>query len=617
MSDFVEKEFGLNPNSVDSAGSHMLDTWNLTFELGTDWTYPDNSNSSFEIWNESTSYNPFVKGLIYSPGQTAGQSLKESGSPIAQNLPNITAGPKSSGDGSPWAAEVLWPESDLPTFVNLPGVRNAGWLRAIEGTWKGLPTLTIEGKLSWGADPLAASTPGDGIADGARLDPLYDVGLEFHSVDANQSDLGTGTGYAVGIGESYESDSGAGRHVSNYSSQGLVGSATIPTVSNYVTTLPVTQTQRTQTVSLEVVANESGGLTAVPVNGSQTEVSVSYDLVKGTPLTVRVSGSGSVGRSTLFGVLQEVPMGTKAPTWLWVPTDNGTVNGLPVGLQRYTGEQSFDLVVVNVSSSVTSDAIPLPWGGTASGMTLSAGMNDILVPREQFLYSPLGQAIFLGKSTRYNASNGAPPLVGSSEQGYLTGFDGANLMVDLGAYWQNRAIDTNDGTITPSTESGTPSGNPLEVQVMAATSATDANTGGLPSDPALYSTVGDPSALQSIVTLNVTSTATLDLLLAGLFDNTTGGPNAVNGTFESMTYQVGFLGLNPTVVNAIPNATEPSDGLYGAPASHFPPPPPPSGWGAFWNAVTSFVTNPLGTVLSLVDTVWNAATAAFTYLNHL
>jgi hypothetical protein len=244
-------------------------------------------------------------------------------------------------------------------------------------------------------------------------------------------------------------------------------------------------------------------------------------------------------------------------------------------------------------------------------------MNDFLVPREQFLYSPLGQAIFLGKNTSYNASAGAPPLVGSTEQGYLTGFDGSNLMVDLGAYWQNRAITSGPGNITGSTETGTPAGNPLEVQVMAASSATSDNTGGLPSNPALYSTVGDPSALQSIITLNITSTPTLDLLLAALIDNTTGGAYAVNGTLESVTYQVGFLGLNAAVVNAISNATEPNDGLYGAPASHFPPPPPPSGWGAFWNAVTSFVTNPLGTVLSLVSVVWNAAVAAFTYLNHL
>jgi len=103
----------------------------------------------------------------------------------------------------------------------------------------------------------------------------------------------------------------------------------------------------------------------------------------------------------------------------------------------------------------------------------------------------------------------------------------------------------------------------------------------------------------------------------GPIANTTGGSNAVNGTFLSVTHEVGFLGLNTAVVNAISNATQASDGLYGAPASHFPPPPPASGWGAFWNAVTSFVTNPIGTVLSLASTVWDATMAAYTYLDHL
>ncbi len=68
-------------------------------------------------------------------------------------------------------------------------------------------------------------------------------------------------------------------------------------------------------------------------------------------------------------------------------------------------------------------------GGT---ITLAPGLNDFLIPREQFLDSPLGQAIFLGRNTSYNASAGAPALIGSAEEGYLTGVDGANLMVDLG-----------------------------------------------------------------------------------------------------------------------------------------------------------------------------------------
>ena len=129
--------------------------------------------------------------------------------------------------------------------------------------------------------------------------------------------------------------------------------------------------------------------------------------------------------------------------------------------------------------------------------------------------------------------------------------------------------------------------------------------------------MGAPSAIQSIVTLNIPNTSTLDLLLAGLLDNTTGGPYTVNGTFESVTSQVEFLGLVPTVMYAIPNATEPSDGLWGPPTAQAPAAPSSGLFGAFWNAVTSFVTNPLGTVESLVDTVWDVAEAATVYFDHL
>ena len=98
-------------------------------------------------------------------------------------------------------------------------------------------------------------------------------------------------------------------------------------------------------------------------------------------------------------------------------------------------------MVVNSSGSIRSNAVPLPWGGDGPSVTLSPGLNALLIPREQFLDSPFGEAIFLGRNMSYNTSSGAPPLVGSSEAHYLVPFGGANLMVDLGAHWQNRAIE--------------------------------------------------------------------------------------------------------------------------------------------------------------------------------
>lgn len=113
----------------------------------------------------------------------------------------------------------------------------------------------------------------------------------------------------------------------------------------------------------------------------------------------------------------------------------------------------------------------------------------------------------------------------------------------------------------------------------------------------------------------------LNLLLAGLFDNTSGkvigGPYGVNGTFQSITYQAALLGLDPAVLNAIPNEVLASDGWYPAPKSYEPHVPTPSIWGAFWNAVTSVVETPAGGLLSLARIAWDAAAATFTYFDQL
>ena len=61
------------------------------------------------------------------------------------------------------------------TFVNFSGVRNASWLPATLGNTSTEWTLMVEGKHSWGANPLAASSPRDGVADGGQsteLDPV-------------------------------------------------------------------------------------------------------------------------------------------------------------------------------------------------------------------------------------------------------------------------------------------------------------------------------------------------------------------------------------------------------------------------------------------------------------
>ncbi len=116
--------------------------------------------------------------------------------------------------------------------------------------------------------------------------------------------------------------------------------------------------------------------------------------------------------------------------------------------------------------------------------------------------------------------------------------------------------------------------------------------------------------------LNVTSKARLDVLLAGLLDNSSSG---VNGTFESVTNQVPFLGLDSAVTAGLANRIVLSDGLNGPPQSSYPPPPPPSSglWGDFVNAVSSVIQTVAGAIVSLVNVVFTAVLAAYTFIAHL
>ena len=610
-SDFLEKEYGLNPRTVDTASSHMLDVWNLTFNLKpASGKVPPLGN--FEYWGENGSYNPFANGLVYSPG------LKATGRPVAQNITNISASSLhgiTSGDGAPWAANVLWSYSALQQFVNLSGVRDAGWLRAVYGTWDGLTTLTVEGKLSWGANPHAASTPANGIADGARVNALSTTDLSVQISNLYVTGLSTGEGYAA-LFKGYAGSSASGTpEFTNYSAPvGLSGG--ISKLTGYTIALPVNQTTQDQTLELRIMANESGTstLTAIQFDNGLTEVNITYDMVMAASDPQTFGSTSSHPNGSLSLTFQAVAAGGKAPTYLWIPSDNSTVNALPVGLERYTGEQSFDIVVVNASSAITASSIPYPWTSSSSySVSLTAGLNNFLIPREAFFDSALGQGILLGKNASYPGSNPTPPLL-SGSLSTLTPFGGSNYMVDLGAYWQNRSIASGPGNVTGSSEKGTPTSSSFNLELAAMESTLSTNTGGLPSNPAVYSTVGAPPALQAILTLNITSIAALDLLLAGLMDNTTGG---VNGTFQSIATQVPFFGLGASVIEGLANGTLVSQGVYGAPQYNKAPPVAGGPWGAMWNAFSAIVTNPFGTLLSVVGEVWTVTIAAETFLSRL
>jgi len=597
VNDYIEKEYDLDPKTIDTAGSHMLDTWNLTFNMGTNnHTCP----ADFQCWLENST-NPLPNGYI--------------GNGSATNF--SATGPSSRGDSYSWAAKILWAKSDLSTLQSLITSEGVGWLRAVTGSDGSVSTLTVWGKLSWGANPLVSSTLNDGIADGSRVNPISVVGIQLTRVFGNASGaLTDGTGYAMKMILFNGSGTSGTQELSNYSSQALIDQTAI---TNYSVLLPVNQQYQFATLEIQVIADNNSVLSAMWLSSSVTYLTRTIDLVGSVRTPFSGNGNGyKTYWGQIYGNITPEWTGNKVPTWLWLPDDNSTVNGLPAGLERYTGEQSFDLVVVNSSSAITSQPVPLPWGGDAvSPIALAPGLNDFLIPREQFLVSPFGQAVLLGKATAYNSSNPYPVLVGTSGRGVISHFGGTNWMIDLGAYWQNRAINTGTtGNITPSTESGTSATSYLNVQVMAATQTQWNNTGGVATVSGLYNTSDLPPAVQSIVTLNVTNQTNLDLLIAALYDNTTGGSSAVNGTFQSITFASESLNLLPSVLSAMPNIAVVGDGLYGAPVS-VPPPPTTSFWGGFWNAVTSVIETPVGAILSLSTIVWSATVSAMTYLNHL
>ena len=648
VSDFVEKEFDLNPSMLDTAGSHMLDTWNLTFVVGTG--SPTLPTSGFEYWYENST-NPFAA----SPAP--GLSPPPNNAPIGSGWNNLTytsgySSSQTSGDNHPWSSEVLWSATALGQFEQLIQNDYASWLRAVTGTYDGERTLTVWGKLSWGANPLAMSTPGDGVPDGARLDPLYDLDLQvgagssgsgfYASMNGCPGGLLANMGYAVRLYVNASSYTGA-NEFKGLAGQGFVtcGSGATSTTSPAILTIPVSNTVQTQVVDFNAIVNTSTQGSGARSPGPFEKLTVA-GCGQHYPLTVNmlnpqqnfnVEGSTS-GCNTppvaLSGSVNAVPAGVKAPTYLWVPTDNSTLSKLPIGLQRYSGEQDFFLVVANVSTTpctncvYSSNPVPYPWGGTytvTANHTEYSQMVNFLIPRGQFLASPMGQAIL----------NNSPLLSVSSAS---NGISGESLPWQA-CYWQGHAVAKNgvDGSAGPtlcsnyqsySWSAGTNPGTPSAVTTFADTScsgsAANCAAGGVPSNPSLEAGYASP-ALQGIITLNlsaVSTTSDLNNLLAGLLDNSTVLPNGqlgVNGWLKPITNQLSSLGLNYVVMKALANTTQVNTGVYGMPISEATPPPPScNALCSVWNTVSGVITTIAGAIVGLV---WSVAVAAATYFDHI
>ncbi|MFI5418114.1 MAG: hypothetical protein ACHQ2Y_04360, partial [Candidatus Lutacidiplasmatales archaeon] len=644
VNDFLEKQFALNPSTVDTAGSHMLDTWNLTFDLGSKGhplVVPSNSN--FQYWyesgNSSRDYNPNKACQYFAPPGTTCSVGK-----VATNLTNITG-----ADSSAWASRVIWNHSALWTFLNLSGVQNASWLRATLGNTSTDWMLTVEGKLSWGANPLATSTPHDGIADGARVDPLYDEDLVISSLSANIfnsaskgcPDPGSGSGSYFGWAPLFYLNytSGGTTHselqalTGNYTRQandthGSSNNGVCGSLTNWQVAIPIVGTTQNQTLQARLILHytKSGAdqLWAEKFNGTGTgskTATVSFDTVRSSTASTHCSGTGvcqfgtANTNGTLNFSLSIIPAGVKDPTYLWLPNDNGTLSNLPWGLKRYTGEQGFDLVEVDQTSGGPL-SITLPYAQNSSrfySLTLPSGLNTFIIPRGQFLYSSLGQGILLGRNLSWSGSNPPPPLLNSSADTVLSGFGSmTNPLHNLACYWQNRAINTTAGTLLCSTgETDTPWSSSENVATVATNASDGANTGGVPGNPNLESSARAGAAIQSILTLNLSSQTELVLFLASLMDNATGG---INGTILPATYQVPCLGLSPVVTNALANATFNSSGLFGRPTSNWVAPPPPP-CSSLWCSATNLVSGIVSLGRQFFSFVWNGAISLATFVN--
>lgn len=671
--DFLEDRYGLNPNTLDSAGGDMLDLWNLTFALGSNASNPGVPDSKdFHLWWETnTSYNPF-KGAPFpnDPSWNGAPTATGSG---GTGLSNISCTATSCPGNSSYSASVLWSRAALSTFLNMSGAvaatSSGEWLRGIVATYSGERTLTLWGKLSWGANPYAVSTPGDGIADGARVNPLYSVGLELRFyppstnsgwgmlIDPNATSGGCGNvPEGAGLAESIDiPDAVVSGHqgIQNYSAQSNpktnTGTCSGMGLYNYALTTAVNNTLQTETITLGTVANISTNtkpdLESLPVNGCQDNVNISVDMLNPPPLASSSgeakfmywgNGNGACkqdGGAATFTQLTVavVPVGVKGWTYLWLPDSNGTLTSAPIGLQQYVGDQSFVEVVVNNGATGTlfetslyggEATAPIPYPGHPTvtySMSFHAGLTALLMPRGAFLSSDLGLALVRDSYLAYSAS-GTPPLLApndtyNDEGAPMQTFGASNLLESVACFWQNRSASSPGSAAICGSEKGVANGAVGAITVDAATSATSTNLGGLPSDPGFENASVAGAAIQGIVAINMTNWSDANLLVAALLDNSTGG---VNGSFVNVTGELASLGLDAAVMSAIPNMTYPSGGLYGVPiSSALPPPPPQSWWQAAWNAVSGVITVVIKSVTTVVGLVWSVTAAAINFIDYL
>jgi IPT/TIG domain-containing protein len=599
--DFLEKEFGLNPNTISTTNDGMLDTWNLTFNLGQG--SPALPTSGFDYWYENSSYQ-FTHACAapeFFPHCTF--------APIYSNISNLT-------DNGPGSAMILWSgvgaSSALHSLQGLVTSEGVSPLRAVTGSYKGLRTITVWGKLSWGADPLSWSTTnqrvGSGVpGDGGLVNPLGVADLNVTLTSWSMDCLSNGVGVAAFINAVSNATPFLPSGQTDHSGYSLSSTATgcgdswpgRGQTATYTVNFQVASNEQKVTLNFSMVA-KINSTTFFRFNTAKLYV----DLENASAHSKGFGQTNGTNAFTLNLTYQVVPVYSKAPTTILIPGDNSTLSSLPVGLKRYTGEQNFVLLSINDTMSGTNSisvgGIPYVNKTAANdislntySLNLSAGMNNMLVPRSYFKNSPLGEALLNGTNQSITS------------QTY-------NSFLDSqwnSTYWYARAT----GTLKVGNTVIDPPGSALYIKIYSSTNQNctlgQSECGAVPVNLAAGQQV-PALAIESIFALNISSQSDFRDLLAGLLLNTSGN---FTGWGLSATTILPSLDLSAEVTSALANPELFSSGAYGAPAYQQPSPPPPA-----WQVVGSTIWNAIsGTVGSLVSATWGWVQAAASYAAYL
>jgi hypothetical protein len=633
VNDYVEKELDLNPNTIDTAGSHMLDTWNLTFIVGlantSDWL-PSQQYFHYYYENQSYSFAPASKELA--------------------NLTNLTCldlgatceKQKWVGDSLSWASTVLWTNASLwtpastnnKTHVTTPAsgleavmkADNVGWLRAVTGHYGRYRIITVWGKLSWGANPVVQSTSGDGLPDGSQVNPLGPVAVTLNLTawregDSQQSPSGAqfapfltvttgdgGTGTLLYQG--YAPEEGA---------TGLSAAWYGSTWGYYQVSLPIpAATGQDLYCQVELYVSLSSKSNPYPLMSTIWQAIDLLNIGQPSNLNTSLWQNGSMeGWLALNATVSLVP--PKANTLLVTPAGNATLSpNLPWGLKRYVGETDFDLLVLNLTNDSRPVSVSVPWangsGGAAGAdnLTLEPGLNNLLVPRGIFLNSPLGQALLNSSNASVNVS-------------LIQGPAGSDVSFDP-QYWANRTLNSSDNLPNAS--------NPNFIWVFSNTSqlqngSTSGAWGGIPGSP--LESGNESREVQSVVWVNVTPSSNagsaaaqlrdlfegLILNLAQNLSSNASSWNISNDIVGGITSELPTLGLPSIVMATLANATIPSNGSYGPPQYNASQ-ASPSGWQVWgeqlWNTITGVATWVVDGVTHFASAFWSVSQGASAYI---